>query len=357
MKVYNFAAGPSNLPKEVLETAQRELLNFNNSGISIMEASHRGNIYEPIHNECASLFCELLSIPNNYEILLVQGGASTQFEAIPLNLLKKGRADYLVTGNFAKKAFKEAQKYGDCVCAGSSEDKNFTYIPKFDANTFRSDIDYVHCTSNNTIYGTKMTTFPDVDTTVVCDMSSNILSEVIDVSKFGLIYAGAQKNISCAGLTVVIIRKDLLGNEMDICPTMLKYSVQAKNNSLYNTPPSFAIYIATLTLRWLKSLGGVSAIQKINEEKAQLLYDFIDNSNFYVNNVNKSDRSIMNIPFVTANAELDAKFVKGATEAGIMAIKGHRATGGMRASIYNAMPIEGIYALIEYMKKFQLENK
>lgn len=357
MKVYNFAAGPSALPKEVLETAQRELLNFNNSGISIMEASHRGNVYEPIHNECISLFRELLNIPDNYEVLLVQGGASTQFEAVPLNLLKKGRADYLVTGNFAKKAFKEAQKYGDCVAAASSEDKNFTYIPKFNRDTFRSDIDYVHCTSNNTIYGTRMKVFPDVEVPVVCDMSSNILSEVIDVSKFGVIYAGAQKNISCAGLTIVIVRKDLIGNEMPICPTMLKYSTQAKDNSLYNTPPCFPIYIATLTLRWLKSIGGVPAIQKTNEEKAKMLYDFIDNSGFYINRVNVEDRSIMNIPFVTSSPEMDAEFVKGSVNAGIMAIKGHRATGGMRASIYNAMPIEGIETLIAYMKKFQMEHK
>lgn len=279
-----------------------------------------------------------------------------QFEAVPLNLLQKGRADYLVTGNFAKKAYSEAKKYGDIVAAASSEDKKFTYIPDFDANTFRADIDYVHCTSNNTIYGTRMTKFPDVDT-LVCDMSSSILSEKIDVNKFGLIYAGAQKNISCAGLTIVIVRKSLLGNEMPICPTMLKYSVQAKNNSLYNTPPCFAIYIAGLTFKWLKKIGGIDGIQKINEEKAALLYDFIDNSSFYTNPVNPKDRSIMNVPFIAPTEELNAEFVKGAEAEGLISIKGHRLVGGMRASIYNAMPIEGIKALIQYMQKFELANK
>lgn len=354
--MYNFSAGPGVLAKEVLQEAQKELIDFRGSGISITEASHRGKVYEPVHNECIALFRELMNIPDNYEVLFVQGGASTQFEAVPLNLLKNGKADYIVTGNFAKKAFKEAQKYGDITAAASSGDKNFTYIPDFGENSFRSDADYVHCTSNNTIFGTRMSKFPKVET-LVCDMSSNILSEVFDVTQFGVIYAGAQKNISCAGLTVVIVRKDLLEQAMPICPTMLKWSVQAKENSLYNTPPCFSIYIAGLTLKWLKGLGGISAIQKINEEKAAMLYDFIDNSNFYKNPVRKEDRSIMNVPFVSPNAELDALFVKGAEAADIMAIKGHRLVGGMRASIYNAMPVEGVKHLIEYMKKFELENK
>lgn len=234
--MYNFSAGPGVLPKEVLLEAQKDFIDFKGSGISIIEASHRGKVYEPVHNECIALFRELMNIPDNYDVLLVQGGASTQFEAVPLNLLKKGRADYIVTGNFAKKAYKEAQKYGDVRVAASSEDKNFTYIPDFDDSSFRSDIDYVHCTSNNTIYGSRMRKFPSVET-LVCDMSSNILSEVYDVNKFGVIYAGAQKNISCAGVTVVIVRKDLLDQAMPICPTMLKWSTQAKENSLYNTPP------------------------------------------------------------------------------------------------------------------------
>lgn len=354
--MYNFSAGPGVLAKEVLSEAQKEFVNYKGSGISITEASHRGKVYEPVHTECISLFKELMNIPENYEVLLVQGGASTQFEAVPLNLLKNGKADYIVTGNFAKKAYKEAVKYGDIVAAASSENKNFTYIPVFDKSTFRDGLDYVHCTSNNTIFGTKINKFPEVDT-LVCDMSSNILSEVIDVSKFGVIYAGAQKNISCAGLTVVIVRKDLLNQAMSVCPTMLKWSTQAKDNSLYNTPPCFSIYIAGLTLKWLKGLGGVAAIQKINEEKAKLLYDFIDNSSFYSNPVNPADRSIMNVPFVSPSAELDAEFCKNAEANDIMAIKGHRLVGGMRASIYNAMPVEGVKHLIDYMKQFELAHK
>lgn len=261
-----------------------------------------------------------------------------------------------MTGNFAKKAYKEAQKYGDVRVAASSEDKNFTYIPDFDDSSFRSDIDYVHCTSNNTIYGSRMRKFPSVET-LVCDMSSNILSEVYDVNKFGVIYAGAQKNISCAGVTVVIVRKDLLDQAMPICPTMLKWSTQAKDNSLYNTPPCFSIYIASLTLKWLKNLGGIPAIQKINEEKAKMLYDYIDNSGFYTNPVRPEDRSMMNVPFVSPSKELDAEFVAGAEANGIMAIKGHRLVGGMRASIYNAMPVEGVKHLIAYMQKFAAEHK
>ncbi len=354
--MYNFSAGPGVLPKEVLLEAQKDFIDFKGSGISIIEASHRGKVYEPVHNECIALFRELMNIPDNYEVLLVQGGASTQFEAVPLNLLKKGRADYILTGNWAKKAYKEAQKYGDVQAVASSEDKNFSYIPDFDASSFRSDIDYVHCASNNTIFGTRMRKFPEVDT-LVCDMSSNILSEVYDVSKFGVIYAGAQKNISCAGVTVVIVRKDLLDQAMDICPTMLKWSTHAKNNSLYNTPPCFAIYIASLTLKWLKNLGGIPAIQKINEEKAKMLYDYIDNSGFYTNPVRKEDRSLMNVPFVSPSEELDAEFIANAEKNGIMAIKGHRLVGGMRASIYNAMPVEGVKHLIDYMQKFASEHK
>lgn len=354
--MYNFSAGPAVLAKDVLLEAQKDLVDYKGSGISIMEATHRGKVYEPIHTECIALFKELMNIPENYDVLLVQGGASTQFEAVPLNLLKQGKADYIVTGNFANKAYKEAKKYGDIVAAASSEDKNFTYIPSFDKSSFRDGIDYVHCTSNNTIYGSEMNVFPEVDT-LVCDMSSDILSREVDVSKFGVIYAGAQKNISCAGLTVVIVRKDLLEQAMPICPTMLKWSTQAKNDSLYNTPPCFAIYIACLTLRWLKKLGGVPAIEKINAEKANLLYDFIDNSSFYTNPVRKEDRSRMNVPFFTPSAELDAEFCKNAEANDIMSIKGHRVAGGMRASIYNAMPIEGVQHLIAYMKKFELEHK
>lgn len=356
MRVYNFSAGPSMLPLEVLEEAQKGFVDYNNSGMSVTEMSHRSSFYDEIHNECISLFRELMNIGDNYEVLLVQGGASTQFEAVPLNLLHS-KADYIVTGNFSKKAYKEAIKFGDIALAGSSEDKNFTYIPKREALNFRDGIDYVHFTSNNTIFGTRFTSVPKVDAPLVCDMSSNILSEVINVNDYGLIYAGAQKNVAPAGVTIVIVRKDLIENPNPLCPTMLKYKTQADANSLYNTPPCFSIYMAMLNLRHLKKLGGISEIQKVNEYKAGLLYDFIDNSSFYKNSVVKEDRSLMNVPFVTGDSELDKKFVKEAGANGLQSIKGHKLVGGMRASIYNAMPVEGVKALIEFMKKFELENK
>lgn len=356
MKVYNFSAGPSMLYDEVKLAAQRDFLDYEGSGQSVTEMSHRSKVYDAIHCECVSLFRELMNIPDDYYVLLLQGGASTQFEAVPLNLLKKGRADYIVTGNFANKAYKEAQKYGDIACAASSKDANYTFIPK-DVK-FRDDIDYVHITVNNTIFGTRYVKYPEVPegAVLVGDISSNILSEEIDVTKFGLLYAGAQKNIGPAGLTLVIVRKDLIENPMSICPTMLKYSTQAADNSLYNTPPCFSIYMAMLTLRHIKKLGGVKEVQKINEYKAGKLYDYIDNSGFYKNNVNHEDRSMMNVPFVTGNADLDAKFVAEAAKAGLVNIKGHRLVGGMRASIYNAMPVEGIDTLIAFMKKFAEEN-
>ncbi len=357
MRVYNFAAGPSTLPLPVLEQAQRELLDYNGTGMSITEMSHRGKPFMEVNDQANALLRELMGIPDDYAVLFVQGGASQQFAAVPLNLLSNGKADYILTGNFASKAYEEGLKYGDMAIAASSKDAGYTYIPDMNTVKFRDGIDYVHMTYNNTIFGTRYTELPETSATLVTDMSSNILSEVIDVKKFGLIYAGAQKNIAPAGLTIVIVRKDLLGKAMDICPTMLNYAVQAKNNSLYNTPPCFPIYIAMLVFKWLKELGGVSAIQKINEEKAAMLYDFIDNSSFYTNKVNKKDRSLMNVPFVTPNEELDAKFVKEAAENGLVSLKGHRLAGGMRASIYNAMPVEGVRKLVEFMKKFQTENK
>lgn len=357
MKVYNFSAGPSTLPQEVLEAAQRDFLNYNNSGMSVVEMSHRAKVYEEIHNESMALLRELMGISDDYYVLFVQGGASTQFEAVPLNLLVKGKADYIVTGNFSKKAYQEAQKYGDIALAASSQDKNFTYIPDVDKITFREDIDYVHYTTNNTIFGTKFNKIPKANAPLVADMSSNILSEVMDINKFDLIYAGAQKNIAPSGLTVVIVKKALVNNPMAICPTMLKYSVQAENDSLYNTPTTFSIYMAMLMFRWLKKLGGVKEIQKINEYKAGLLYDYIDNSSFYTNPVVKEDRSIMNVPFVTPSKELDSQFVKEAAAAGLVTLKGHRLVGGMRASIYNAMPVEGVKALVEFMQKFANQNK
>ena len=357
MRVYNFSAGPSQLPVSVLETAQKELLNYQGTGMSITEISHRSKPFMAVNAEANALLRELMNIPENYSILFVQGGASQQFAAVPLNLLKNGKADYLVTGNFASKAYEEGVKFGDMAIAASSKDANYTYIPDMNNVTFREGIDYVHMTYNNTIFGTRFTELPKTDSVLVTDMSSNILSEEIDVSKFGLIYAGAQKNIAPAGVTIVIVRKDLLGNASSNCPTMLNYAIQDKNDSLYNTPPCFSIYVAMLVFRWLKQLGGVKAIQEINEYKAKLLYDFIDQSSFYKNKVNKKDRSLMNVPFVTPNEEIDAKFIKEASENGLVSLKGHRLAGGMRASIYNAMPVEGVQKLIDFMKKFQLENK
>ena len=357
MRVYNFAAGPSTLPLDVLKEAQKDFLDYNNSGMSITEMSHRSKTFMAVNDEANALLRELLNVPEDYSVLFVQGGASQQFAAVPLNLMTTGVADYIVTGNFAGKAQEEGAKYGTANIIASSKDKNFTYIPDVDSLKYSDNASYVHITSNNTIFGTRYTKFPKTNAPLVADMSSNILSEEINVSDFGLIYAGAQKNVAPAGVTIVIIKNELLGKQMDICPTMLSYQTQAKNDSLYNTPPCFPIYIAMLVFRHLKKLGGVKEIQKINEYKASLLYDFIDNSSLYKNSVNPKDRSIMNVPFVTGSEELDAKFVKEATANGLVSLKGHRLVGGMRASIYNAMPVEGVKALIEFMKKFELENK
>jgi phosphoserine aminotransferase len=356
MKVYNFAAGPSMLAEEVKLTAQRDFLNYNGSGMSVTEMSHRSAVYENIHNEAQSLLRELMHIGDNYHVLFLQGGASMQFEAVPLNLLHT-KADYVVTGNFAAKAASEAQKYGDVAVIASSKDKNHTYIPDVDKLVTREGADYLHITGNNTIFGTRYTKLPKVAAPLVADMSSMILSEEIDVNQFALIYAGAQKNIAPAGLTLVIVKKDIINRPQSICPTMLRYSTQAEANSLYNTPPCFAIYMAMLTFRWLKNMGGVPAIQKINEYKAGLLYDFIDNSSFYKNPVQKEYRSLMNVPFTTPSPELDKKFTAEAEKSGLVAIGGHRSVGGMRASIYNAMPVEGVKTLIDFMKKFELANR
>ncbi len=355
-RAYNFAAGPSTLPQEVLEEAQRDLLDFSGTGMSVTEISHRNKAFEAVVNEGEALLRELLNIPEDYAVIFVQGGASTQFAAVPLNLMHNGKADYVVTGNFAKKAFQEGKIYGDAACVASSEDKTYTYIPDVKAIPFRDGTDYVHICSNNTIFGTRYVEFPETKAPLVADMSSEILSREIDVSKFGVIYAGAQKNLAPAGVTIVIAKRSLIQDPLAICPTMLKWKVQDENKSLYNTPPCFPIYIATLVLRRLKALGGVKAINEINEYKAGLLYDFIDNSSFYTNKVEKKYRSIMNVPFVTPNADLDAKFVKEAGANGLVSLKGHRLVGGMRASIYNAMPVEGVKALIEFMKKFEKEN-
>ena len=356
MRAYNFSAGPSTLPLSVLEEAQREFLDFAGTGMSVTEISHRNKAFEAIVLEGEALLRELMHIPDDYAVLFVQGGASTQFAAVPLNLMHKGKADYVVTGNFSKKAWQEGKIYGDAACVASSEDKTYTCIPDVSAIPFREDTDYVHICSNNTIFGTRYIEFPDVKAPLVADMSSEILSREIDVSKFAVIYAGAQKNLAPAGVTIVIAKRDLIGNPLPMCPTMLKWKVQDENKSLYNTPPCFSIYMATLVLRHLKKLGGVKEMNAINEYKAGLLYDFIDSSSFYTNSVEKKYRSIMNVPFVTPSAELDAQFVKEAAANGLVSLKGHRLVGGMRASIYNAMPVDGVKALIEFMKKFEREN-
>ena len=357
MRVYNFSAGPSTLPVPVLEQAQKELLNFNGTGMSITEMSHRSKPFMAVNEEANALLRELMNIPDEYAVLFVQGGASQQFAAVPLNLLKNGKADYIVTGNFASKAYEEGSRFGDMAIAASSKDANYTYIPDMKNVKFRDGIDYVHFTYNNTIFGSRFTELPKSEAPLVSDLSSCILSEEIDVSKFGLLYAGAQKNIAPAGVTIVIVRRDLLGNAMPQCPTMLNYAIQDKNDSLYNTPPCFPIYVSMLVFRWLKEMGGVKVMQKINEEKAKMLYDFIDNSSFYTNKVAVKDRSLMNVPFTTPNLDLDAKFVAEAGKAGLASLKGHKLVGGMRASIYNAMPVEGVKALIDFMKKFEMENK
>ena len=357
-RVYNFSAGPSVLPLPVLERAQKELVNFGSAGMSVMEMSHRSKGFIEIYENAEAKFRKLMNIPANYKVLMLQGGASMQFAMAPMNLMVNKRADYLNTGEFASKAIGEARKFVTVNVVASSEDKKYTYIPEIDPSKCDKDADYFHMTSNNTIFGTRHTKFPDTGSVpIVVDMSSNILSEVFDVSKFGLIYAGAQKNIAPAGVTMVIIREDLLERSAEDLPVMLSYKVQARDNSMYNTPPCYSIYVAGLVFDWLLELGGVPAIQKINEEKAQILYDYLDGSAMFSNPVVKKDRSIMNIPFVTGVAELDDKFVKEADKAGFVNLKGHRTVGGMRASIYNAMPVEGIKALVGFMKDFEVKNK
>lgn len=357
MRVYNFAAGPSTLPLEVLEEAQKEFLNFAGTGMSVTEISHRDKAFDAIVKEAESLTRELLNVPDDYAVLFVQGGASTQFAAVPLNLMHKGKADYVVTGNFAKKAWQEGQIYGEAVKIGDSSDKTYTYIPDVDTLPYSEDADYVHICANNTIFGSRYNKFPKCKAPLVADMSSEIFSREINVADFGVIYAGAQKNLAPAGVTIVIARRDLIQDPLKFCPTMLKWKVQDENGSLYNTPPAFSIYMANLVLRNLKKKGGVKAMNEIDVYKSGILYDFIDNSSLYKNNVVPEFRSIMNVPFVTGDADLDAKFVAEAKKAGLVSLKGHRLVGGMRASIYNAMPVEGVKALIEFMKQFELENK
>ena len=357
-RIYNFSAGPSMLPEEVLKTAAAEMLEYGTTGQSVMEMSHRSKEYQAIIDAAEADLRDIMNIPDNYDVLFLQGGASTQFAMVPMNLMTKNKkADYVITGQWAKKAYKEAARYGNARAIASSEDKTFSYIPKVTKDMIDPEADYVHICMNNTIYGTKWQELPDTgDVPLVADISSCILSEPIDVSKFGVLYAGAQKNVAPAGLTIVIIRKDLVGNAMDITPTMLNYQTHADNGSMFNTPPCYTIYIAGLVFKWIKSIGGLEEMKKINVEKASLIYDFLDSSKLFKGTVVPEARSLMNIPFVTGDAELDAKFVAEAKKAGFVNLKGHRSVGGMRASVYNAMPVEGARKLVEFMKKFEEEN-
>lgn len=357
-RIYNFSAGPAMLPESVLKKAQEEMMNYRDSGMSVMEMSHRSKQYEEIIKDAESVLREIMAIPEDYSVLFLQGGASSQFAMVPLNLFGENKtADYVNTGTWAIKAIKEAKRYGAVNVVATSEDTNYNRIPELDRSKFNSTADYFHITTNNTIEGTRFTEIPDTGAVpIIADMSSNILSEVYDVSKFGLIYAGAQKNMGPAGVTVVIIRKDLIGKALDITPTMFNYKTHADESSMFNTPPTYSVYMCKLVFEWVKEMGGVAVLQKINEEKANILYDYLDQSKMFRGTVEKKDRSLMNVPFVSPSAELDAKFIKEAASNGFIELKGHRLVGGMRASIYNAMPTEGVIKLVDFMKKFESEN-
>ncbi len=358
-RVYNFSAGPSMLPEEVLKEAAAEMLDYKGTGMSVMEMSHRSKAFEEIIQTAEADLRELMNIPDNYKVLFLQGGASQQFAAIPMNLMKNKVADFIVTGQWAKKAYQEAKRYGKCTVLASSEDKTYSYIPDCSDLNISEDADYVYICHNNTIYGTKFNELPNTKGKIlVADMSSDILSEPVDVSQYGMIYFGVQKNVGPAGVVVVVIREDLITEDvLEGTPTMLKYKTQADNASLYNTPPAYGIYICGKVFKWVKAKGGLKAMKEINENKANILYNFLDSSELFKGTVVKKDRSLMNVPFITGNDELDAKFVKEAKAQGFENIKGHRSVGGMRASIYNAMPTEGVVKLVEFMKKFEEENK
>ncbi|HJB98595.1 MAG TPA: 3-phosphoserine/phosphohydroxythreonine transaminase [Candidatus Acutalibacter pullicola] len=359
-RVYNFSAGPSMLPEPVLAKASAEMLDYQGSGQSVMEMSHRSKVFEGIYQEAQTLWRNVMGIPDNYKVLFLQGGASTQFAAVPMNLMTKSRkADYVLSGQFSTKAYKEAARYGDCKVVASSKDDNFSHIPALDPQEFRPDADYFHICLNNTIYGTVWHQLPDTGSVpLVADISSCILSKPLDVTKFGLLYAGAQKNVAPAGLTIVIVREDLLGEPLEGTPTMLNYQVMADNDSMYNTPPCWPIYMCKLVLEWIQNdIGGLEKMEERNVRKAQVLYDFLDQSTLFQGCAQKDSRSLMNVTFVTGDKDLDAKFVKESAAAGFVNLKGHRSVGGMRASIYNAMPEEGVVKLVEFMKKFELENK
>ncbi len=357
-RVYNFSAGPAVLPEEVLRDAAAEMLDYNGSGMSVMEMSHRSKVYEEIIEEAEKDIRDLLNIPDNYKVLFLQGGGHTQFAMVPMNLMKNKKADYIITGQWAKKAFQEAKMYGDVVAVASSEDETYSYIPDCSDLHIREDADYVYICENNTIYGTKFKTLPNTKgKDLVADVSSCFLSEPMDISKYALVWGGVQKNIGPAGVVIAIIRDDLVTDDvLEGTPSMLRYKIHADNKSLYNTPPTYNIYICGKVFKWIKSLGGLTAMKERNEEKAKILYDFLDSSKLFKGTVRKEDRSLMNVPFITGDKELDAKFIKEAEENGFVNLKGHRSVGGMRASIYNAMPKEGVEKLVEFMKKFEKEN-
>ena len=358
-RVYNFSAGPAVLPESVLKAAAEEMLDYKGTGMSVMEMSHRSKAFEEIITEAEADLRDLMNIPDNYKVLFLQGGASQQFAMIPMNLMKNKVADYIITGQWAKKAFQEAKKYGKVNAIASSEDKTYSYIPDCSDLPISEDADYVYICENNTIYGTKFKTLPNTKgKTLVADVSSCFLSEPVDVTKYGIIYGGVQKNVGPAGMVIDIIREDLITEDvLEGTPTMLTYKTHADAKSLYNTPPAYGIYICGKVFKWLKEQGGLEAMKERNEKKAKILYDFLDSSELFKGTVRKEDRSLMNVPFVTGDEELDAKFVKEAKAAGFENLKGHRTVGGMRASIYNAMPIEGVEKLVEFMKKFEAENK
>ena len=357
-RVYNFSAGPAVLPEEVLKEAQEEMLDYRGCGMSVMEMSHRSKVFQNIIDEAEADLRDLMGIPSNYKVLFLQGGASLQFSMIPMNLMKNGVADYVVTGQWAKKAYAEAQKYGKANKIASSEDKTFSYIPDCSDLPISPDADYVYICENNTIYGTKYKKLPNTKgKTLVADVSSCFLSEPVNVSDYGIIYGGVQKNIGPAGMVISIVRDDLItDNVLPGTPTMMKFKTHADAGSLYNTPNCYCIYMCGKVFKWLKKMGGLEVMKQRNEEKAKLLYDFLDQSKLFKGTVVPEDRSLMNVPFITGNADLDAKFVKESKEAGLENLKGHRTVGGMRASIYNAMPKEGVEALVAFMKKFEEEN-
>ncbi len=357
-RVYNFSAGPSMLPVEVLEKAAKQMLNYEGSGMSVMEMSHRSSSYLDIFNKTKGLLKKVMNIPDDYQIVFIQGGATQQFSMVPLNLLKNGKADYIITGAFSKKAAAEAKKYGDIHIAYDGSSNDFKHIPTQDELDLSKDASYVHLCANNTIYGTEWKYVPETNgVPIVADMSSNILSKSVDVSKFGMIYAGAQKNMGIAGLGVAIIKEELLQKVSDTTPVLLDYQLMIDKDSMYNTPPAYAIYVLGLVLEWIDNLGGLEVMQKRNQEKAQLLYDYLDSSDFYITHSDKENRSLMNVTFTTPNKDLDALFVKESIETGMTNLKGHRSVGGIRASIYNAMPLDGVKKLIAFMKDFEAKNK